>query len=55
MKTYQVNIAGEWFTVKGVVTPKGWLDWKSRNGEVGLSRPEKFREPIKKGKKKTDS
>ena len=44
MKTYEVLIAKEWYKVKGIVQPSGWLDWKDNEGCVGLSRPGKWRE-----------
>ena len=43
VKTYEVLIAGKWERVQGRVFRR-WLDWKSKDGSNGLTRPGKWRE-----------
>lgn len=50
MKTYEVLIAGKCERVQGRVFRR-WLDWRSKDGSNGLTRPGKWREiETKKGK-----
>ena len=43
LETFELLSAGEWVRVKGLVNPKGWLEWQHRDGSGGLARPGKFR------------
>ncbi len=42
LKTFALKIGNELFKVKGLVNPKGWLEWKSADGSSGISMAEKF-------------
>ncbi len=47
LESYEIQIGDEWFPVKGIVNPKGWLEWRDKDGAGGLKRPGTFRKKIK--------
>lgn len=43
LEHFEVKLAGEWVSVRGLALSSGWLDWKCKDGTQGLSRPGKWR------------
>lgn len=42
---YQIMLCGEWIACSHAVElPKGWLDYRLRDGTVGLARPGRWRQ-----------
>lgn len=47
LETYEIIFGdGHWVKVRGLVNPKGWLEYKMRDGTQGIKRPGTFRATV---------